>query len=273
MTFTASNARILVTAGSPAETIFDTDENMPHIVGSVYLASVEVAFPNVGNTTQYHETITTPETGYYYAAAYSTYSTVEATAQYWYSSYSYDYYFNQITETINYVGATYQVVETYIAAVFSSFVYYVSTDYYQYHLSASEYDATVDLANLPADEDGSYMNIDFIVVLASGSRSVAGTDPVVDQSITTTLPSGVFSFQGSALLEAAGRIDGSSWLRRIISLAFNNTTKKLTLRKMSSVATVASGDIYEVGTNGSAPASIASTFAVNLTVFFGRFKS
>jgi len=42
---------------------------------------------------------------------------------------------------------------------------------------------------------------------------------------------------------------------------------------MSSVATVPSGDMYEAGTAGAAPASIASTFSMGIQIFFGRFKS
>jgi hypothetical protein len=78
------------------------------------------------------------------------------------------------------------------------------------------------------------------------------------------------SFQGSILLETGGNVDGTSWLRRIISVGINNATGKLTIRNQSSNASVtANPGSFE--TTGSY--SIASNFLMSFKVFFGRFKS
>ena len=59
MTFTASNSRIKVTDGT--EVVIDTDENMPHIVGTQQISNVYVGFPNTSSYIAYWYTI-----AYYY---------------------------------------------------------------------------------------------------------------------------------------------------------------------------------------------------------------
>jgi hypothetical protein len=139
----------------------------------------------------------------------------------------------------------------------------VGQTYYQFDINAREYSATENLVALPTDEDGNSVPVDFMIVQALGSRTVAGTDPQLDIAFLTTVPSKTFSFQGSVLLEAAGRTDGSSWFRRILSVVVDGGQVKL--KRQESAGGLNSGSSFST--------SNASTFNFNFKIFFGRFKS
>jgi hypothetical protein len=137
---------------------------------------------------------------------------------------------------------------------------------YQKVYVSREISTDTNIADLPVDEDGNPMSIDFVVIQASGSRTRAGTDQRLDQSFLNTVPPNTFSFQGSVLLESAARDNGSFWFRRIMSVFVNNNTKKLVLRKQETLA-------YRQTLKGNFTAAERSTFNFNFKVFFGRFKS
>jgi hypothetical protein len=156
-----------------------------------------------------------------------------------------------------------------------AYQYYCTTDYYppecigvsytQQQYNSREVSADSVLCDLPTDEDGNAMDVDFVVIQASGSRTVAGTDKLIGVSFASTVPANTFSFQGSVLLESSGREDNTFWMRRILSVFVNNTTKKLVLRKQETVAARLLKDQPSGGEG--------STFRMNFKVFFGRFRA
>ncbi len=271
-----------MTAG--ADTIFDTDENMPHIVGSAYIADVAVNYPNptgeqafLGYIVVPNVVFVDPPPYYEYACTYGEISPGSFYSVYVYDPGYYDFFTGVFSPGYSYI---YFVYEPPVYGVICGTTLvdppgfyetqYVDVPTYGFVISANEYDSTVAIADSPVDEDGSSISIDFLIVQATGSRSVAGSDPITNTSIYTSLPSGTMSFQGSILLETGGNVDGTSWLRRIISVGINNATGKLTIRNQSSNASVtANPGSFE--TTGSY--SIASNFLMSFKVFFGRFKS
>lgn len=271
MTFYASNARIKVTDGT--DTIFDTDDNMPHIIGTSNIQDVEVAYPNVASTQVYHYT---GSFAYFYCPpAYLEIVTVTPPCE---TTYSYAYVCDPplfcydpmfcFPYCYGQFNITYYCPPTYYTYNYVVPPCEAKTDYFdvtQAQYAATEYAATQELASYPKDEDGNYVPIDFVIVQASGSRTTAGTDPIIRESILTTVPPNTFSFQGSILLESAGLADGKTYLRRILSVVLNNTTKRVLLNKQASTRLVDTGQPNED--------SMASTFKFNFKIFFGKFKS
>lgn len=272
MTFEASNSRIKVT-DTNNQVVFDTDENMPHIVGTQYIANVSVSYPNIPSSQVYHMTL--PYYTYYCPPAYLVIEPVYPPCETGYV-FAYDCSPNYCGPDVfycpeycySYFYTTYYCPPSYINQ------YYVTppcvtetfySDTYQAQYAATEYSATQILANYPTDENGANVDVDFIIVQASGSRTVAGQDTIIGQSLLTTVPGGTFSFQGSVLLESAGLADGKSYLRRILSLFLDNTNKKVVLKKQASTRVATTGQASEP--------SMASTFNFNFKIFFGRFKS
>ena len=143
-----------------------------------------------------------------------------------------------------------------------------TTSVYNWHVDAGESSTTTNLATLPADEDGNAVDVDFIIVQATGSRSTNGKDPRFNQALPTTVPTKTFSFQGSVLLESSGRANGDSWFRRIMSVYTSGD--KLKLKTQESVAQLnrdANNSAFlHVGESG-------STYNFSFKVFYGRFKS
>lgn len=305
--FYASNNRIRVIPPGDTDPTFDTEEGMPHIVGTAVVNNKTVAFNNLTQTMSYaaYDACAYYQIAWYYTCelvyvpGYYTYelayidgyceTTYSYEYVYWYeyvcdyvSGYdyyygSYYYYYDCGYEQVGgyqlvsnwecYVGYfTYELVfvpSTYDwQCSFDSGYECVGVTYYQYDIDAREYSATEDLVALPLDETGNSVPVDFMIIQATGSRTVGGTDPQLDISFLTTVPSKTFSFQGSVLLEAAGRKDGSSWFRRILSVVVESG--KVKLKRQESVGNL-NGD-------SSFSTSNASTFNFNFKIFFGRFK-
>ena len=270
--FYADNSRIRVietvdvNGADVDETVFDTDENMPHIIGTAEINSFEVAFPDLAKTTVYSGYDPCAYTYWYiYYYVYYDYVCESVPEQscwsscYYYPSYScseycYNYYsLNCYSVPVSGTG-TEEVC--------------VGVDYYKERLTASESSDYYDLCDLPTDEDGTTMDVDFIVVQADGARTAAGTDPRFSENFITTVPPNTFSFQGSAFLEGAGRPNGTSFLRRIISVVLSGG--KVKLRKQQSVDSIDSAD---TAANTTLNGNNASTYNFNFKIFFGRFKS
>lgn len=249
--FYADNSRIRVldTVDTVDETVFDTDEDMPHIVGTAD-QSVEISFTNL------------------------TQSSVQDYLNYCIGTYfvSIPYYY---TECFGYT-VCFGLGDDCWYSEFCQFIvdYYVYEEcysgwQYRYYIDTRELSETVDICALPTDEDGNTVDVDFVIIQASGSRTTAGKDPRFDQALVSTVPGKTFSLQGSMFLEGAGRTDGTSWLRRIMSVVVDNASGKLKLKKQESVGSLRHPNL-DTGFNN---LSTKSVFSFNFKVFFGRFKS
>lgn len=277
-----SRIRVLETVNGVDETVFDTDENMPHIVGTANVNSVAVDFTNLTQTTSYSFTdYCSSNSCIGYEWNYVT--------NYTYPKWFYDsrYVFGTWTyeRTYSYFqGWTYQRVSTYgfteYFRVYEPGFYTYSREFvtvfdaccvsavYITNIDPRESSNTQDLATIPVDEDGNTIPVDFIVVQATGSRTTAGKDPRFNQALPSTVPTKTFSFQGSVLLESSGKANGDSFMRRIMSVFVSGG--KLKLKTQESVGALARG-----ANNATFPhaAESRSTYNFNFKVFFGRFKS
>jgi len=220
--FTANNSRIHVveTVSSVDQTVFDTNDDMPHIVGTATLSNVTADFAVM--------TVSTYATG----------------------------------------------------VVIPNCIYYPPANRY---FSCAETDANIvpresstvtDIANLPTDEDGNAVAIDFVIVQATGVRTLAGKDPRFNQALPTTVPPKTFSFQGSVLLESSGTASGASWLRRIVSVYPSGT--KLKMKVQESIGFLARNAPYNPvhGPVTTFPhyADTRSTYSFTFKVFYGKFR-
>jgi hypothetical protein len=274
--------KVLETVGAVDETVFDTDEDMPHIIGTANVNNVTVDFAAL------------PETQNFAFTDYCSSNTCLG----WEWTFVYDYVFP--TWTYSYVwvpggfsyervydyfsGWTYQSVYTpgfYELARVTEPGYYTYTRVfntvytacctsavYEYTIDAREQANTQNLITLPVDEDGNTVPIDFVVVQATGSRTTDGKDPRFNQALPSTVPAKTFSFQGSVLLESTGKANGDSFMRRIMSVFVSGN--QLKLKSQESVGTLARA-VY----NAPFPhvGDSKSTYSFNFKVFFGRFKS
>jgi hypothetical protein len=272
--FTASNSRIRVveTVNNVDETVFDTDNDMPHIVGTAYVANQTVDFDNLTQTQNYVQDVCSPtytlELVYVYIPAQWNYEYVLVPGQW---TFTYNWYFGSYQRV--YTPASYELQRVYVPATFG-FEYqwvfdpcgtYVAQ--YQYSVDAEEYSSVVNLTALPTDEDGNAIDIDFVIVQATGSRTTAGKDPRFNQAMPTTVPSKTFSFQGSVLLESSGKANGNSWFRRIMSVYPSGSQLKLKIQE--SVAQLMRGT-----TDDGFPHinDTRSTYNFNFKIFFGKFR-
>lgn len=272
--FTATNSRIRVveTVNNVDETVFDTDNDMPHIVGTAYVANQTVDFDNLTQTKNYVQDVCSPtytlELVSVYIPGQWTYEYVlvlgEWTWVYNWSDNSYDRV---------YTPSFYDLQRVYIPATFGFDYEYVYDPcgtfvaQYQYSVDAEEYSSVTNLTALPTDEDGNAIDIDFVIVQATGSRTTAGKDPRFNQALPTTVPSKTFSFQGSVLLESSGKANGNSWFRRIMSVYPSGSQLKLKIQE--SVAQLMRGT-----TDDGFPhiSSTRSTYNFNFKIFFGKFR-
>ena len=272
--FTASNSRIRVveTVSSVDETVFDTDNDMPHIVGTTYLTNVAVDFDDLDQTQNYAgeecvPTYTLESVLVYVPAVWFNFSTY--TPSEW--TQTYDYYFNSFSReyvsgfTTYHRDTTPGFMEYQFQYVYNECGAY--TPYYEYSVDAEEYSSVTNIANLPTDEDGTALDIDFVIVQATGTRSTGGKDPRFNQALPTTVPTKTFSFQGSVLLESSGEASGDSWFRRIMSVYTSGS--KLKLKVQESVKSINRG-AYNSGFPHIGESR--STYSFNLKVFFGKFR-
>jgi len=278
-----SRIRVLETVGSADETVFDTEEDMPHIVGTAEVNNVAVDFSNLTQTqsfsfTDYCSSQSCIGYEWTYESTYTPgYYTLES--RYVFGTWSYE-------RTYSYFGGgwTYQRVST---NGFTEYFYaYVNPTYtvnrvtntvfnaccvadvFIYDINARESSNTQNIAALPVDEDGNVVPIDFVVVQATGTRTTGGKDPRFNQALPSTVPAKTFSFQGSVLLESSGKANGDSFMRRIMSVFVSGG--QLKLKSQETVGAL------RRGANDSAfphAAQSRSTYNFNLKVFFGRFKS
>jgi hypothetical protein len=272
--FTASNSRIRVveTVSNVDETVFDTDNDMPHIVGTTYLSNVAVDFDDLDETQNYVGEECSPtytlETVLVWNPAVWDFTWV-------WNPGSWDWVYNWSYSTTDRVSTYgfFSQERVYTPGFYewqSEWVYdpcgtYVP--YYEYSVDAEEYSSVTNIANLPTDEDGTALDIDFVIVQATGTRSTGGKDPRFNQALPTTVPTKTFSFQGSVLLESSGEASGDSWFRRIMSVYPSGS--KLKLKVQESVKSISRG-AYNTGFPHIDESR--STYSFNLKVFFGKFR-
>ena len=272
--FTASNSRIRVveTVSNVDETVFDTDNDMPHIVGTTYLSNVAVDFDDLDETQNYVGEECSPtytlETVLVWNPAVWDFTWV-------WNPGSWDWVYNWSYSTTDRVSTYgfFSQERVYTPGFYewqSEWVYdpcgtYVP--YYEYSVDAEEYSSVTNIANLPTDEDGTPLDIDFVIVQATGTRSTGGKDPRFNQALPTTVPTKTFSFQGSVLLESSGEASGDSWFRRIMSVYPSGS--KLKLKVQESVKSISRG-AYNTGFPHIDESR--STYSFNLKVFFGKFR-
>ena len=278
-----SRIRVLETVGGVDETVFDTDEDMPHIVGTATLNNVTVDFANLTETSSYSFTDYCSSNS---CIGYEWNYVTNYTPSNWFYDSRYVFGTWNYERTYSYFGGgwTYQRVTTpgfteYFRVYESGFYTYdrefvtvydacCTSDVYIYDVDARESSNTQNLANIPVDEDGNAIPVDFIVVQATGSRTTDGKDPRFNQALPSTVPTKTFSFQGSVLLESSGKANGDSFMRRIMSVFVSGG--RIKLKSQESVGALTRG------ANDSAFPHIGqtrSTYNFNFKVFFGRFKS
>lgn len=267
--------RVIETVNNVDETVFDTDEDMPHIVGTAQINDITVDFTALSQTQNYafYDTcISNTCLGYVwywqtnYVPPYWYYTTQfvyePGGYNFLYGQYSYGSFYSTTTRVTDPGYYTYdRVWETSYTECCAEVVY-------QWSIDARENASTVDIADVPVDEDGNAVAIDFIVVQATGTRTAAGKDPRFDQALPSTVPTKTFSFQGSVLLESSGKANGDSFFRRIMSVFVSGG--KLKLKSQESVATLVRGAYNSAFPHA---AESKSTYNFNFKVFFGRFKS
>jgi len=282
--FFADSGRIRITDGASGseEVVFDTEEGMPHIVGTANINNVGVDFTNLTQTQSYAFTdycssntcigfewnfvtnYTPPNWFYDSRYVFGTWN-YERTYSY-FQGWTYQRVFTSgFTEYFRVYEPGFYTYDREYVTVFDACCV---SDVFSYSINANESSNTVDIATLPTDEDGNTVPVDFIVVQATGSRTRNGKDPRFNQALPSTVPTKTFSFQGSVLLESSGKANGSSFMRRIMSVFVSGNKLKLTSQQ--SVASLARG-AYDSAFPHAAEAR--STYNFNFKVFFGRFKS
>lgn len=271
---TSGRIRVVDTVSGVDEEVFDTDNDMPHIIGEAYISDQSVEFTTLTQTQNYlgydYCLYYAPETQWFYEPQYMP-GGYESVLVFYPSSWDVtSWYPMDRVYTPSGMGYESVWVDGYYVMVRASDLVYVcvGSKYYNYGVNASEYANTVNIANLPTDEDGNAVDVDFVIVQATGSRTTAGKDPRFNQALPTSVPGKTFSFQGSVLLESSGRASGDSWLRRIISIFPSGDKLKLKIQESSSQLNRAVNDegFPHVGES-------KSTYNFNFKVFFGRFKS
>lgn len=128
---------------------------------------------------------------------------------------------------------------------------------------AYDWTQTYDLGGLPFSQ-----SINFLLIKATASRTITGGTSQQPGDLASTIGAQTFAFQGSALLEATGKADGSRFLSRIISVYPDNNSKRLILEAKHS------NNLYpfEYGAEIGRLRSLASRFVITLQVYFGRFR-
>ena len=218
--FTASNSRIRVveTVSSVDQTVFDTNDDMPHIVGTATLSNVTADFA-------------------------------------------------VMTQSQTAVGT---VVNCIFYAPYNR---YLNCSLMESTIDPRESSAVTDIASLPTDEDGNTVAIDFVIVQATGVRTLAGKDPRFNQALPTTVPAKTFSFQGSVLLESSGTPNGASWMRRIVSVYPSGT--KLKMKVQESISILHRGvtrKAIDNAINFPHYTDTRSTYSFTFKVFYGKFR-
>lgn len=264
--FTASSSRIRVveTIDSVDETVFDTDDDMPHIVGTTYLAGVAVDFDNLTETASYvgHSCVAThslERVNVYVPSVWYSFIVYNPSNYNWlYDTYTSGFTSYERTFTSGFIGHEWEWVYNPCG---------YTIPYFEYSVDAEEYSSVTNIADLPTDEDGTALDVDFVIVQATGIRTTGGKDARFDQSLPTTVPTKTFSFQGSLLLESSGEANGGSWFRRIMSVYPSGS--KLKLKVQESVKSLNRG-----GYDSAFPhiGETRSTYSFNLKVFFGKFR-
>ena len=268
MTFSASSNRILVTNGST--TVFDSNDDIPHVLGTVSLTGIAANFPSPGFRSEYLYTDFCGST-YYYTYCHSDLTLGSSygcslTPQ---TGTTYDYVCLDFGTGVPfcYLSASTYYYYTYDCA--TTYYYYfnyvcdppvqqcIPIDVYGNFIVASEWSSTVDLADMPQGVD-----CDFVLVNVSASRNSAGTDNLYGGALNTPLPAGWVSMNGSMLVEASLLQNGSSWFKRIISIFPDHARKKLVMELKQSIT-------RQGVKNTSSP---ASNFSLDIKAFFGRFR-
>ena len=328
MSFLATNDRIRVTDNGA--TVFDTDEDMPHILGyGTYQATI--SFPDAERTGERHwvkdhhqeylpvcrwelvtecnyEYVTRQVCGYenvcqqvYTSWQVCGYETQCNWVNVPVSSYTcnnvYDYATGQSSYVCNWT-TTYQMQQQcnsvyvckteygYVTQCTNQYVcnnvsvyeevcrqvqryncpyewVYVDANIYDENYLAKEWSQTLSLGPLPYGQ-----SINFLLIKATAVRTATGGTSQKPGDLPSTVSDRTFAFQGSALLEATGKQDGTRFLSRIISVYPDNTTKQLVLEAKHS------NNFYPLipGAELGVLRSLASTFVITLQVYFGRFR-
>lgn len=276
MSFYASNNRILVTDNSA--TVFDTNDDMPHILGQSTFTQ-EVVFPTpvayTVNTGLEVVSVTVPE-------YQCTYNFQQVCTTNYVCTYDYvnvctpsfscttDYMGNLSCGTVD--SCSYQMVSncgnvtdcryenvqscSWGSRTDTSYVQHYGTAYYPLDWSTS-----IVLARLP-----NLIDCNFLLSKVSSVKNYSNEISLMTK--VSSLGPDTFAFQGSALVEIAGQGGANSSMSRIISIYPDNVGKNLILEaRHSSIAMSPPGvpnDVYNGG--------IQSSYTLTITVYYGRFR-
>jgi hypothetical protein len=271
MSFVASNNRIRVVDNGA--TVFDTDDDMPHILGTGTY-SLTVTFPQPSLSARID---VVPRQEYKYVETYVCRDVV--TQQYqcktvcgYETTYSYQCSSDFMGNTsCGYVPVTtyvcrnqcgYVPVSNRVCGFEGSWQWVTVYDNVQTQsYNSLEWSQQYILGDLPFGQ-----SCNFFLIKATAVRTATGGTKAQPGDLIATVGNETFSFQGSALLEAGGQQSGSRFLSRIISVIPDNVNKKLILEAKHS------NNYYDMPWASGAARSLSSTFAVTLTVYFGRFR-
>ena len=277
MTFKATNNRIWVTDNGA--TVFDTNEDIPHILGAgTYSATIN--FPDCGrNNNGFWDPYDHQEYQMVqvYVCGYRTESRYTCWYEQQYNPCLYSYgggYSCDNKGSCSYTPPTcyggYESVsvcgfrdEQVYSCQYENQWQWVWVAAYKYDGEYYAYDWTqsIVLGDLPYGQA-----CNFLLTRATANRTAVGGVHVQPGDLAATIGGETFAFQGSALLEAGGKADGSRFLSRIISVIPDNVNKKLILEARHS------NGYYKPGWTYEPTRSVASSFNITVTVYFGRFR-
>ncbi len=277
MSFYASNNRILVTDNS--DTVFDTDDDMPHILGQSTFTQ-EVVFPTptayIANTGIEVLANSVPE--YQCSYNFQQVCTTSYQCNYTYEnvctpsfSCSYDYAtgssvcgyvdscsYQQVSNCGNVTECHYENVQT---CVWGTRIDYYNVQHYGTAYNPLEWASSIVLARLP-----SLIDCNFLLSKVSAVKNYSNEITLMTK--VSSLGPDTFAFQGSALVEIAGQGGANTSMSRIISIYPDNVGKNLILEaRHSSIAMSPPGvpnDVY----NG----NMQSSYTLTITVYYGRFR-
>jgi hypothetical protein len=271
MSFLATTDRIKVTDGSA--TVFDTNDDIPHILG-VGTYNVNVVFPHPSLSTrqdivprqeyQYVQTyvckdVVTQEYQCNQVCGYETTSSFQCGMDYM-GNFSCSYV--PVTSYVCNLVCGYVTVSRFTCGFEGSWQWVTVYDMVEtQNYNALEWVNQYVLGDLPYSQD-----CNFLLVNATAVRTATGGTKAQPGDLIATVGNETFAFQGSALLEAGGKQSGGRFLSRIVSVFPDNASKKLVLEARHS------NSYFEMPDAAGSARSLSSTFAISLTVYFGRFR-
>lgn len=277
MSFYADNNRILVTDNG--QTVFDTNDDMPHILGQATFTQT-VVFPSPSTYTVFTGYSADPYTHTDYVCTYTfqnvcstsyqcTYDYVNVCTPSFSCSMGYDGFmscgtvdscgYQMVSNCGNVETCSYQNVQS---CGFVTTTDIIQTPHYGGAYNALDWANAYTLGDLPSS-----LSCNFLLSKVTAVKNYANVSSIMTK--ITSLGTDTFAFQGSALVEIAGQsgvVD--SCMSRIISLYPDNSSKKLVLEARHSNKVIGP---QATGVDTAAE-DFSSSYTFTITVYYGRFR-